>query len=51
MRQRQDDLLVLEYTGALPELLTWLASQAVHELRMEPLGLHSIYHRYHGNEA
>ena len=40
VRQRQDDLLVLEYTGALPELLAWLAGQPVQELRMEPLGLH-----------
>src|SRR5262249_9037897 len=46
VRQRQGDALVLEYTGALPELLSWLASQPVEELRMEPLGLHSIYHRY-----
>jgi ABC-2 type transport system ATP-binding protein len=51
VRDKVDDLLVLEYTSALPELLTWLASWPLVELRMEPLGLQSIYYRYHGNEA
>ncbi len=50
VRDKQGDLLVLEYTGALPELLTWLASRPLVELRMEPLGLNSIYYRFHGNE-
>ena len=40
---------MLEYTGALPELLTWLAGGPLTELRMEPLGLNAIYYRYHGN--
>jgi ABC-2 type transport system ATP-binding protein len=49
VEERKDDRLVLEHTGELPELLAWLAGQPVVELRLEPLGLHSIYHRFHGN--
>jgi ABC-2 type transport system ATP-binding protein len=41
---------LLEHTGPLPPLLGWLATQEVVDLRMEPLGLHTIYHRYHGAE-
>jgi ABC-2 type transport system ATP-binding protein len=51
VRELKDDQLTLEYTGALPELLAWLAGQPLLELRMEPLGLNAVYHRYHGNEA
>jgi ABC-2 type transport system ATP-binding protein len=43
--------LTLEYTGPLPPLLAWLARQDVQEIEIEPLGLSSIYHRYHGNGA
>jgi ABC-2 type transport system ATP-binding protein len=49
VRERSDDRLTLEYAGALPELLSWLAAQPLLELRVEPLGLNAIYHRYHGN--
>jgi ABC-2 type transport system ATP-binding protein len=49
VRERQDDRLTLEYTGPLPELLSWLSSQPLAELRMEPLGLNAVYYRYHGN--
>jgi ABC-2 type transport system ATP-binding protein len=51
LRGRHLDRLTLEYTGPLPELLAWLARQPLTDLRMEPLGLKAIYHRYHGNEA
>jgi ABC-2 type transport system ATP-binding protein len=51
VREYQGDQLTLEYTGALPELLSWLARQALVELRMEPLGLNAVYHRYHGTET
>jgi ABC-2 type transport system ATP-binding protein len=50
LRQQQDHQLILEYTGALPPLLQWLANQPVQDLRMEPLGLAPIYHRYHGDQ-
>jgi ABC-2 type transport system ATP-binding protein len=50
-RQRQDAALTLEYTGPLPALLEWLARQPLADLRLEPLGLASIYHRYHGAVA
>jgi ABC-2 type transport system ATP-binding protein len=51
VRARQDDRLSLEYTGPLPELLAWLARQPLAHLRMEPLGLKAVYHRYHGGDA
>jgi ABC-2 type transport system ATP-binding protein len=47
-RSRQPEEVTWEYSGPLPPLLTWLASHAVTDLRMEPLGLAPIYHRYHG---
>ncbi len=43
-----DNELTMEYLGDLPPLLHWLADQPLRELRLEPLGLTSIYHRYHG---
>jgi ABC-2 type transport system ATP-binding protein len=51
VRARDGDRIVLEHDGPLPELLAWLARQAVTELSVEPVGLASIYHRYHGGEA
>ena len=51
VEKRQDDQLTLEYTGELPDLLAWLAQQTVAELRIEPLGLHPIYYRYHGSDG
>ncbi len=50
LRQQLDNQLILEYTGSLPALLHWLAYQPVQDLRMEPLGLAPIYHRYHGDQ-
>jgi ABC-2 type transport system ATP-binding protein len=43
--------LLLESSGPLPPLLQWLATQPVEDLRVEPLGLSRIYHRYHGATA
>jgi ABC-2 type transport system ATP-binding protein len=51
VRERRHDWLTLEYTGPIPQLLSWLAQQPLADLRMEPLGLKSIYRRYHGNGA
>jgi ABC-2 type transport system ATP-binding protein len=48
VRQQEGDRLTLEYTGPLPELLAWLARQPLTDLRLQPLGLQAIYHRYHG---
>jgi ABC-2 type transport system ATP-binding protein len=45
------DRLTLEFTGELPELLSWLARQPLAELRVEPLGLTPVYYRYHGGDA
>jgi ABC-2 type transport system ATP-binding protein len=50
-RERHGTAITLEYTGALPELLEWLARQPLSDLRLEPLGLAGIYHRYHGAVA
>ena len=43
--------LTFEFTGRLPDLLGWLAGQAVIELKIEPLGLAAIYQKYHGSGA
>jgi ABC-2 type transport system ATP-binding protein len=51
VRERKGDQLTLEYTGPLAPLLDWLAHTPPADLRMEPLGLAPIYHRYHGAEA
>jgi ABC-2 type transport system ATP-binding protein len=51
VRERKGDRVTLEHTGPLPPLLTWLARQPVADLRIEPLGLSPIYHRYHGGGA
>jgi ABC-2 type transport system ATP-binding protein len=50
-RERHDSTVTLEYTGDLRPLLDWLAGQALVDLRLEPLGLAGIYHRYHGASA
>ncbi len=48
---REHNQLLLEYSGPLPPLLAWLARQPVVELKIEPLGLSPIYHRFHGSAA
>jgi ABC-2 type transport system ATP-binding protein len=50
-RAQRDHQATLQYGGSLPPLLDWLARQTVADLRVEPLGLGDIYHRYHGAEA
>jgi ABC-2 type transport system ATP-binding protein len=47
LRERTADQLTLDYTGALPDLLGWLAQQPLVELRLEPLGLKTVYDRFH----
>jgi ABC-2 type transport system ATP-binding protein len=41
----------LEYRGPLPDLLGWLQQNSPTDVRIEPLGLGPIYHRYHGAEG
>jgi ABC-2 type transport system ATP-binding protein len=48
--EKGPDFVKLECHGALQPLLDWLARQSVAELRVEPLGLSGIYHKYHGSE-
>jgi ABC-2 type transport system ATP-binding protein len=44
-----DDMgrLNLDYQGPLPELFAWLAKYPVTDLRIEPIGLTSLYQKYH----
>src|SRR5437660_1099634 len=49
--ERDKDRLTLEYRGPLPPLLEWLVRLPLADLRLEPLGLASIYHRFHGADA
>jgi beta-exotoxin I transport system ATP-binding protein len=49
LREKTADRLTIEYGGPLPDLLGWLSNQSLVELRVEPLGLNAVYHRYHGN--
>jgi ABC-2 type transport system ATP-binding protein len=51
VRERLDGRLTLEHGGPLPPLLEWLGRQAVADLRVEPIGLGAIYHRYHGADT
>jgi ABC-2 type transport system ATP-binding protein len=50
-QERDGNQIAWEYTGPLPPLLDYLSRLPVVDLRMEPLGLAPIYHRYHGGEA
>ena len=45
---QHDGELTLECTGDLQPLLRWLATQAVADVRIQPLGLAPIYNRYQG---
>jgi beta-exotoxin I transport system ATP-binding protein len=49
-RERKGGLLVLESADSLAELLAWLGRQPLEDLRVEPLGLTAVYHRFHGAE-
>jgi beta-exotoxin I transport system ATP-binding protein len=51
VRDQTDGRATWEHAGELLPLLEWLATQPVLDLRVEPLGLGGIYHRYHGVEA
>jgi ABC-2 type transport system ATP-binding protein len=48
--EKGPDFVKLESSGPLQPLLDWMARQSVAELRVEPLGLSGIYHKYHGSE-
>jgi ABC-2 type transport system ATP-binding protein len=51
LREQHKDMLTLEYGGPLLALLTWLAAQPLTDLRLEPVGLSPVYHRFHGGPA
>jgi ABC-2 type transport system ATP-binding protein len=48
--ERTPERLLLNMTGPMPELLRWLATQPIRDLRIEPSGLNAVYARYHGEE-
>ncbi len=48
VREQYDGRATWEHAGELPPVLEWLAAQPVLDLRVEPLGLGGVYHRYHG---
>jgi ABC-2 type transport system ATP-binding protein len=51
MRKIEGNQITMETTGPLSGVLAWLAEQSPEDVRIEPLGLSSIYHRYHGAEV
>jgi ABC-2 type transport system ATP-binding protein len=48
IREIHGSEVTFESTGPLPAVMTWLARHSPEDVRIEPLGLASIYHRYHG---
>jgi len=44
---RDDGLYIGTYHGPLELLLAWLSTHAVTDLRLEPLGMGPLYHRFH----
>ena len=42
---------ILETSGELAPLLQWLATLPLSEIRIEPLGLKTIYDRFHSNNG
>jgi ABC-2 type transport system ATP-binding protein len=48
VREQLDGRATWEHAGPLPPLLEWLSRQPVLDLRVEPIGLGAVYHRYHG---
>lgn len=48
--RRHEREIVFEYSGPLPDLLAWLSRHEVMDLKIEPMGLAKIYHRFHGTE-
>lgn len=49
--RRQGHDLEFEHSGPLPELLGWLATLPIQDVKIEPLGLANIYHHYHRASA
>jgi len=45
------DLATIESDGDLQPLLGWLASLPLRDIRIEPVGLRTIYERFHRSEA
>ncbi|QDU26115.1 putative ABC transporter ATP-binding protein YbhF [Anatilimnocola aggregata] len=47
---QQGDLATIESDGDLQPLLGWLASLPLRDIRIEPVGLRTIYERFHRSE-
>jgi ABC-2 type transport system ATP-binding protein len=46
----RDSRLTFDYRGPLADLLAWLATQPLSDLRVEPMGLAPIYKAHHSGE-
>jgi ABC-2 type transport system ATP-binding protein len=44
------DWLQIETEGDLAPVLPWLTTLGLHDVRIEPYGLRSVYEQYHGAE-
>lgn len=51
LRDTEGNICTLAHTGNLGPVLAWLGQQSLTDLRIEPLGLAAVYHRFHGAEA
>jgi ABC-2 type transport system ATP-binding protein len=51
LRERKDDVLLLEHRGAAVPLLAWLGTQPVLDLAIGTDDLRTLYDRYHGPNA
>jgi ABC-2 type transport system ATP-binding protein len=51
LRERHDDVVLLEHRGAAVPLLAWLATQPVADVAIGTDDLRTLYDRYHGPQA
>jgi ABC-2 type transport system ATP-binding protein len=51
LREQHDGSMTFTCEGNLDPLLAWLAQYRVADLRIEPIGLTTVYQRYHGTPS
>jgi ABC-2 type transport system ATP-binding protein len=51
LKEQQDGAMTFVCEGNLDPLLGWLAQHRVVDLRIEPIGLSTVYQRYHGTAS
>lgn len=49
--RREGESVVFEWSGELSQMMNWLATCRVRDLHVEPIGLASVYHRFHGSPS